>query len=48
MEQQLIAIAEAENLLSLLIGKPSSEIPRGLALHQIEMPPAIPDYLPPT
>ena len=46
VENLLIQIAEAENLLSVLLGKPSTEIKRGLALDQLEMPPAVPAYLP--
>lgn len=46
VERLQISIAEAENLLSLLLGRPSMAIKRGLTLDQMEMPPQIPTYLP--
>ena len=46
VESLQIQIAEAENLLSFLIGVPSQSIPRGLLLDQEIMPPSIPPALP--
>jgi NodT family efflux transporter outer membrane factor (OMF) lipoprotein len=39
-------IAQSENLLSLLLGQPPSDQPRGAALEQIPVPPAVPAGLP--
>jgi multidrug efflux system outer membrane protein len=46
VENFQIAIAETENLLSVLIGKVSMAIPRGLPLDAISMIPKVPVYLP--
>lgn len=46
IENLQIAIAISEDLLSFLIGSPSKEITRGLALNQAAMPLAIPNSLP--
>ncbi|HAB99045.1 MAG TPA: RND transporter [Parachlamydiales bacterium] len=46
VERFEIAIAEAENLLSVLLGQASQDIPRGLGINQLPMPPSVPDCTP--
>ena len=46
IERLEIAIVETENLISVLIGKPSMAIPRGRVLDTMPLPPAIPAYIP--
>lgn len=46
LEQLNISIALEENLLSILVGHPPSEIRRGKLLSEISMPPEVPTFLP--
>jgi len=46
VENFQIAIAQSENLLSTLIGKPSITICRGSTLDELAMPPSVPNYIP--
>jgi len=46
VENLQVSIAETENLISVLIGKPSMSIPRGGSIDTIAMIPSVPEYLP--
>ena len=46
VENFQIAIAQTENLLSVLIGKSSMAIDRGIPLDGLSMPPAVPSCMP--
>jgi outer membrane protein, multidrug efflux system len=46
VENYEIAIAQAEDLLSVLIGRSSAAIERGATLDELSMPPSVPSYIP--
>ena len=46
VERFQIAIAETENLLNVLLGQASQDIPRGRGINELPMPPSVPSYTP--
>jgi multidrug efflux system outer membrane protein len=46
VEETQISIAESENLLCVLLGKPSTTVERGLSIDQLKMPSKLLAYIP--
>ena len=46
VEQLKISIGIEEDLLSILVGRPPADMPRGKLLSEIPMPPQVPTFLP--